>query len=85
LKNVGSYSRLADKFHGVSSIQLQHLFIIPGTLSDLERANCSNPGRRCSKHDCCYIYSRRDYVNKFILVSLWIHVSLTFGIIFTTK
>ena len=84
LKNVGSYNRLASKFRCVISTQLQHSYIIPGTLSDLERVNCSNPGGRCSKHDYFYIYLGRDYVKKFILVSLCIHVSLTFRIS-TTK
>jgi len=69
----------------VSSTQLQHSHTIPGILTDLERVHCSNPGRRCSKHDYCYTYLGRDYVKKFILVSLWIHVSLTFRISSTTK
>jgi len=66
VKYVGSYIRLASKFHCVSSTQLQHSYIIPGTLSDLECINCSNPGSHCSKHDYCYIHLRRDYVRKVL-------------------
>jgi hypothetical protein len=64
MKHVGSYNCLASKFQCVSSTQLQHSYIIPGTLSDLERVNCSNPGSRYSKHDYCYIYLRRDYARE---------------------
>jgi len=62
MKNVGSYSRLANKFYCVSSTQLLHSYAIPGNSGKMERATCRNPGRHSGQHNFCYIYSRRDYV-----------------------